>query len=106
MKILLAMLVLVLVALQLNLWVGDGSYSEILALEEQIELQKQENMVLAERNQQLEGEVLDLKTGLDAVEERARSEYGMVKEGEVLYQIVQCQQRSGPSSRRRVSAAA
>lgn len=89
MKILLAMLVLVLVALQLNLWVGDGSYSEILALEEQIELQKQENMVLAERNQQLEGEVLDLKTGLDAVEERARSEYGMVKEGEVLYQIVQ-----------------
>jgi len=89
MKILLAMLVLVLVAVQLNLWVGDGSYSEILALEEQIELQKQENMVLAERNQQLEGEVLDLKTGLDAVEERARSEYGMVKEGEVLYQIVQ-----------------
>jgi len=89
MKILLAMLVLVLVALQLNLWVGDGSYSEILALEEQIEQQKQENMVLAERNQQLEGEVLDLKTGLDAVEERARSEYGMVKEGEVLYQIVQ-----------------
>lgn len=89
MKILLALLVLVLVALQLNLWVGDGSYSEILALEEQIEQQKQENMVLAERNQQLEGEVLDLKTGLDAVEERARSEYGMVKEGEVLYQIVQ-----------------
>jgi len=89
MKILLALLVLVLVALQLTLWVGDGSYSEILALEEQIEQQKQENMVLAERNQQLEGEVLDLKTGLDAVEERARSEYGMVKEGEVLYQIVQ-----------------
>jgi len=89
MKILLAMLVLVLIALQLNLWVGDGSYSEILALEKQIEQQRQENMVLAERNQQLEGEVLDLKTGLDAVEERARSEYGMVKEGEVLYQIVQ-----------------
>lgn len=89
MKILLAMLVLVLVALQFNLWVGDGSYSEILALEEQIELQKQENMALAERNQELEGEVLDLKTGLDAIEERARSEYGMVKEGEVLYQIVQ-----------------
>lgn len=89
MKILLAMLVLVLVALQLNLWVGEGSYSEILALEEQIELQKQENMALSERNKELEGEVLDLKTGLDAVEERARSEYGMVKEGEVLYQIVQ-----------------
>ena len=89
MKILLAVLVLVLVALQLNLWVGDGSYSEIMLLEQQIEQQKQENMALIERNQELEGEVLDLKTGLDAIEERARSEYGMVKEGEVLYQIVQ-----------------
>lgn len=89
MKVLLGALVVVLVMLQFNLWVGEGSFSQLRSLESQVEVQKQENVVLADRNLELENEVLDLKTGLDAVEERARSEFGMVKDGETLFLIVE-----------------
>jgi len=88
MKVLMSALVLVFVVLQYKLWVGQGSVAQLRDLEAQVEVQKQENLGLAERNQVLEGEVLDLKTGLDAVEERARSEFGMVKEGETLFIVV------------------
>jgi len=88
MKVLMSALVLVLVVLQYKLWAGEGSVAQLRDLEAQVEMQKQENLGLAERNQVLEGEVLDLKTGLDAVEERARSEFGMVKEGETLFIVV------------------
>lgn len=88
MRVLLSVLVVIILVLQFNLWVGEGSYSQLLNLESQMEVQKDENVTLGERNDELESEVLDLKTGLDAVEERARSEYGMVKDGEVLYQII------------------
>lgn len=89
MKVLLGALVVVLVMLQVNLWLGEGSFSQLRSLEAQVEVQKQENVVLADRNLELENEVLDLKTGLDAVEERARSEFGMVKDGETLFLIVE-----------------
>ncbi len=89
MKVLLGALVVMLVMLQVNLWVGEGSFAQLNTLESQVEVQKQDNLVLAERNQELENEVLDLKTGLDAVEERARSEFGMVKDGETLFLIVE-----------------
>ena len=89
MKVLLGALVVALVMLQFNLWVGEGSFSQLRSLESQVEVQKQENVVLADRNLELENEVLDLKTGLDAVEERARSEFGMVKDGETLFLIVE-----------------
>ena len=89
MKVLLGALVVVLVMLQVNLWVGEGSFSQLRSLEAQVEVQKQENVVLADRNLELENEVLDLKTGLDAVEVRARSEFGMVKDGETLFLIVE-----------------
>lgn len=88
MKVLLGVLLVIIVILQFNLWVGEGSYSQQLNLESQVEVQQEENVTLGERNDELENEVLDLKTGLDAVEERARSEFGMVKDGEVLYQII------------------
>ncbi len=88
MKVLMSALVLVLVFLQYKLWLGEGSVTQLRELEAQVDVQKQENLALAERNQVLEGEVLDLKTGLDAVEERARSEFGMVKEGETLFIVV------------------
>ncbi len=88
MKLLVSALVLVLVVLQYKLWLGEGSVTQLRELEAQVAVQQQENLVLAERNQVLEGEVLDLKTGLDAVEERARSEFGMVKEGETLFIVV------------------
>lgn len=88
MKVLVSVLVVLFVLLQLNLWVGEGSFSQLRELDTQVELQKQENLSLAERNQELEGEVVDLKEGQDAIEERARTEFNMVKEGETLFIIV------------------
>jgi cell division protein FtsB len=89
MKILPVALLLILLVLQFRLWVGDGSLAELRQLEAQVEVQQLENEELRKRNEMLESEVLDLKNGLEAVEERARSELGMVKEGETFYLIVE-----------------
>lgn len=88
MKVLVGVLAVLFLVLQYNLWVGEGSFSQLRDLDAQVEVQEVENLTLAERNQELEGEVVDLKEGQDAIEERARSEFGMVKEGETLYIIV------------------
>ena len=88
MKVLVSVLVLLFLILQFNLWVGEGSFSQLRDLDAQVQGQEVENLTLVERNQELEGEVVDLKEGQDAIEERARSEFGMVKEGETLYIIV------------------
>lgn len=88
MRALLWLLVILLVLLQYRLWVGDGSLAEVWRLYQQVEAQRVENQRLLERNQTLEAEVEDLKRGLDAIEERAREELGMVKEGEIFYQII------------------
>ena len=82
-------LVLILAGLQYRLWVGDGSLAQVRELQEQIAEQQAENERLLERNRILEAEVLELKQGTETVEERARHELGMVKEGETLYQLAQ-----------------
>jgi cell division protein FtsB len=84
-----AVLLLVLLVLQYRLWVGDGSLAEVRALREEIDTQKKELEQLSTRNQTLEAEVLDLREGLDALEERARSELGMIKEGEMFLQVIE-----------------
>ncbi len=89
MRWLVLLLVFLLVLLQYRLWVGDGSLAEVWDLYQQVEIQKQENQRLRERNQALEAEVQDLKQGLEAIEERAREELGMIKEGETFYQIIE-----------------
>ncbi len=89
MRWLIAVLLFLLVALQVSLWFGDGSLVSAWRLQERIEQQQKENEQLAERNRILEAEVNDLKQGVDAIEERARSELGMVKQGETFYQIVE-----------------
>ena len=83
------LLVVLLVLLQYRLWVGDGSFAEVWDLYQQVEMQREENQQLRERNQALEAEVQDLKQGLGAIEERAREELGMIKEGETFYQIIE-----------------
>ena len=83
------LLVVLLVLLQYKLWVGDGSFAEVWDLYQQVETQREENQQLRERNQTLEAEVQDLKQGLGAVEERAREELGMIREGETFYQIIE-----------------
>lgn len=82
-------LTLLLAGLQYRLWVGDGSLAQVTDLQRQIAEQQGENERLLERNRILEAEVLELKQGMETVEERARHELGMVKEGETLYQLAE-----------------
>lgn len=86
---LLLMLVLLLGWLQYKFWFGSGSSSDVVALESQVIVQKRENAGLQERNDALAAEVEDLKSGEAAVEERARSELGMIKPGEKFYRVVE-----------------
>jgi len=89
MKVLIAILIIVLLLLQYKLWFGDGNIREVWALREAIEQQIEENQRLLERNAALEAEVQDLKQGLEAIEERARSELGMIKKDETFFQIIE-----------------
>jgi cell division protein FtsB len=84
----LALLVLLLL-LQYRLWVGEGSFAEVWRLHQDVAEQQTENTRLRERNEALDAEVKDLKQGLDAIEERAREELGMIKEDEIFYQIIE-----------------
>ncbi|MGH8504167.1 MAG: cell division protein FtsB [Gammaproteobacteria bacterium] len=84
-----SLLGLLFVVLQYQLWVGDGSQAEVWDLQRAIEAQRQENAELRERNQALAAEVKDLKTAQEAIEERARLELGMIREGETFYRIVE-----------------
>ena len=84
----LALFGLVLLWLQIRLWTGTGSLAEIDRLQTEIASQTVSNAELEKRNQSLLQDVSDLKNGLDSVEERARSELGMIKKGETFYLIV------------------
>ena len=81
-------LFVLLAALQYRLWTGHGSLPDVWRLDEIRAAQAAENRELTERNQSLAAEVLDLKDGLGAVEERARSEMGMIMGDETFYQII------------------
>lgn len=85
----LAILAVVFAGLQYALWLGPGNLVESWRLHQSVEAQRAENESLAARNAALAAEVVDLKRGLEAVEERARSELGMLKPGEVFYQVVE-----------------
>lgn len=89
MKNLFGILGITLVFLQLQLWIGDGSVQSLNNLELELAAQREINAQLEERNKHLEIEVLDLKNGLEAVEERARSELGMIGERETFYLIIE-----------------
>ena len=85
----LALLLLALVALQAKLWWGEGGLGEARELDRQVADQRAENARLQQRNDALSAEVEDLKSGEAAVEERARSELGMIKPGETFYRVVE-----------------
>ncbi len=89
MRILIGILLVLFLWLQYRLWVGEGSLAEVHNLRREINHQQSELERLKQRNRVLEAEVLDLKTGLEALEERARSELGMIREGELFYQIIE-----------------
>ncbi len=88
MRILTLVLAALIAALQYPLWLGKGSWLRVWDLSRQIEKQQEANDKLKARNDSLDAEVRDLKQGYAAIEERARSELGMIKQDEVFYQVM------------------
>ena len=86
--ILLLVLAVLLAWLQYRLWFGKGGQREVDALQHQVTQQAYDNTGLKQRNDVLAAEVKDLKSGEAAIEERARSELGMIKPGETFYRVV------------------
>lgn len=87
MRILFISFVVILALVQSRLWLSDEGLREVWRLQTQVAERTEENRHLAARNAALEGEVTDLKQGVAAVEERARTDLGMIAEGETFYQI-------------------
>lgn len=87
--VLVLLLAALLAALQYRLWSGEGGRPSVDALGQQVEAQRRENAGLQQRNDALAAEVEDLKSGEAAVEERARSELGMIRPGETFYRVIE-----------------
>jgi len=88
MRVVTLILFVLLVLLQIKLWLGEGGFRDVARLESRVETQRQQNEELLQRNAELQAEVDDLRERLDAVEERARSELGLIKPDEQFYQVV------------------
>ena len=88
MKLLTFALIALIALLQHPLWLGKGSWLRVWEVDQQMRAQRESNQKLALRNAALDAEVRDLKQGFDAIEERARSELGMIKRDEIFFQIL------------------
>ncbi|MBI4005836.1 MAG: cell division protein FtsB [Gammaproteobacteria bacterium] len=88
MKFISIILIILFFLLQYRLWVGNGSMTDVHNLEQAKQAQIEENKQLMERNESFAAEVYDLKNGYEAIEERARSEMGMIKNDETFYQVI------------------
>jgi len=88
MKWLAAALAVAVILLQYRVWLSEDGVRDVARLSQAVAAQRAENEQLAERNRQLAAEVRDLKTGMDALEERARSDLGMIARNETFYQVV------------------
>ncbi len=89
MKAVMILLTVILVLLQYRLWFSHDGLPAVLYLHRQVEIQRQDNNVLEERNKLLAADVHDLKSGLDALEERARNDMGMIKSQETFFHIIE-----------------
>jgi cell division protein FtsB len=89
MKILMFIMLLLIGHLQYRLWYGDASIAQIKAYQQRLEELNSQVTEKKERNQALYAEVLDLRKGQEAIEERARDELGMIKEGETFFQVIE-----------------
>ncbi len=90
-RVLLVALIALLAFLQVRLWFGEGGRQSVADLQQKVDAQVRENGGLKQRNDALAAEVEDLKSGEAAVEDRARSELGMIKPGETFYRVVEQQ---------------
>lgn len=88
MKILGAIFIVLILAIQYPLWLGKGGWLHVADVDRKLRTQRQTNERLQQRNQVLHAEVADLKRGYDAIEERARGELGLLKNDEVFFQFV------------------
>ena len=86
-KVVILTLLLIFILLQIRLWFKDGSILEVRSLKAEVLVQQKEVAELKERNQRLDAEVQDLKERFGALEERARTDLGMIKAGETFYQL-------------------
>jgi cell division protein FtsB len=86
-RVLAVIFALLILALQYPIWLGKGGWLRVRELDRQVESQKKMNTGLAMRNAALDADVRDLKQGFEAIEERARSELGMIRNDEVFFQL-------------------
>jgi len=98
----LTLILLVLLAgLQFRLWVGEGSLAHRAELNRRLQQQEEENQALRDRNQRIATDVESLKTNLDSIEEKARADLGMIKQGETFYLVIdKDNQRSNTAERK------
>ena len=89
MRIVIACLIVTLIGLQYKLWLGDGSVPQWFHLEDKLAAQERENKQLVARNRAIEADIIELKSGEQALEEQARYDLGMIKNGEVYYHFVE-----------------
>ncbi|MGJ0491497.1 cell division protein FtsB [Methylobacter sp.] len=89
MKSLIIIIILLIIHLQYRLWYGDGSIQEIHAYQQRLDELKEQVEEKKVRNEALYAEVLDLRKGQAAIEERARYELGMIKEDETFFQVLE-----------------
>lgn len=89
MKFIIAVIILLIIHLQYRVWIGDGSITEIKTYEQRLEELKKQAEEKRQRNSALYAEVLDLRKGQEAIEERARNELGMIKEDETFFQVIE-----------------
>ena len=87
MRALAIIFVLLIAALQYPMWLGKGGWLQVRETDRQLALQREANAKLKARNAALDADVRDLKTGSEAIEERARSELGMIRSDEVFFQL-------------------
>ena len=97
MRILAIIFAALIVALQYPMWLGKGGWFRVRELDAQVEAQKRVNADLQTRNTVLDAEVRDLKQGVEAIEERARSELGMIRQDEVFFQLPEDAASRAPS---------
>ena len=88
MKWITVLLLVLLATLQYRLWFGKHSIPDYLERQEEVEHQRQQNENLRQRNSLLKADIDDLKIGMEAIEERARHELGLIKKGETFYRIL------------------
>jgi cell division protein FtsB len=94
----------VIAVLQYRLWLSDSGVRELTRMQESVAQQRAQNATLVDRNRQLAAEVRDLKTGMAALEERARSELGMIAGNETYYQVVPAAPAAAHSTAAQIAA--